>query len=169
MPDSALASFCNGSQEFMSLPILVSKFTEMDHFQNVDKLCQRLAVPSDFSLENISYNAHQKNDPKTLILIWDLGASFGLAPFLSDLIDYVEADIPVKDVTKINRVVGIGTKLHRFQNYQGQDIFLPCGLYHLPQTEICNFSLPKPITKFMEDTPCCMVMLWRCIARAIEL
>ena len=70
------------------------------------------------------------------MLIWDSGASFGLTPFLSDFIDYVEADIPVNDVTKINWVVGIGTTLHKFQNYQWQDIFLPCVSYHLPQTDV---------------------------------
>ena len=80
----------------------MSKFTEMDHVQNVEKLCQRLAVLSDSSVENRLYNAHQNNDPKTLTLIWYSVSSFGLTPFRSDFIDYVEADIPVKDVTKIN-------------------------------------------------------------------
>ena len=55
-------------------------------------------------------------------------------------IDYVEADIPVKDATKINRLIGIGTTLHKFQNDQGQDIFFPCILYHLPQTDVLFIS-----------------------------
>ena len=55
---------------------------------------------------------------------------------LSDLIDYVEADITIKDATKTNRVIGIGTTLHKFQNDQGKDIFLPCVYYHLPQTYV---------------------------------
>ena len=69
VPDATLASFCDGSQDFLSLPRLISIFTEMDHVQNIEKICQQVAVLSDHSLENISYNAHQKNDPKTLILI----------------------------------------------------------------------------------------------------
>ena len=105
----------------------------MDHVQNVEKLCQQLAVLSESSLENRLYNAQQKNDPKTLMLIWVSGASFGLTPFWSNFIDYVEVDIPVKDMTKINWVIGIGTTLHKLQNDQGQDIFLPCVLYHIPQ------------------------------------
>jgi hypothetical protein len=31
-------------------------------------------------------------DPKTMILIWDTGASAGLTPFRSDFIDYVEVE-----------------------------------------------------------------------------
>ena len=36
--DATLAYFCDGSQEFLSLPILMYKLTEMDHVQNVEKL-----------------------------------------------------------------------------------------------------------------------------------
>ena len=113
----------------------------MDHVQNDEKLCQQLAVLGDCYLENTSYNSHRKNDPKTLMLIWDSGASFKITPFRSNFIDYVEADIPLKGVTKINRVIGIGTTLHRFQIDQGWDIFLFCVLYHLPQTDVRLFSL----------------------------
>ena len=100
--DATLAYFCDGSQNFPSLPRLMYKFIYMEHVQNVEKLCQRLDVLSDCYSENRSYSAHQKNDPKTLILIWALGASFGLTTFHSDFIDYVKGYIPVKDVTKIN-------------------------------------------------------------------
>ena len=54
VPDDTLTFFCDGSQEFLIPPRLMSKFTEMDHVQNVEKLCQKLAVISDFSLENRS-------------------------------------------------------------------------------------------------------------------
>jgi hypothetical protein len=46
-------------------------------------------------------------DPKTLILIWDTGGSASLTPFCSDFIDYVECDTDVRDVTKVNKVIGI--------------------------------------------------------------
>ena len=114
----------------------MSKLTDMDHVHNVEKICHQLDALSDSYLENRLYNAHYKNDPKTLILIWDLGASFWLTPFRSDFIDYVKADIPVKDVTKINGEIGIGTTLYKFKNYQGKDIFLPCVLYNLTQTHV---------------------------------
>ena len=116
VPDSTLLSFCDGSQDFLSLPKLMSKFTEMDHVQNVEKLCQLLAALGDRFLDNRSYYSHQKNDPKNLMLFWDSVASFGLTTFRSYFIDYVEVDIPAKDVTKINLLIGIGTTLHKLQN-----------------------------------------------------
>ncbi len=60
-----------------------------------------------------------------------MGASFGLTPFCSDFIDYVECNIPVRDVTKVNRVVGIGTT-----DVNGNPVYLPCVSYHLPETDV---------------------------------
>ena len=79
-------------------------------------------------------------DPKTLILIWDTGGSAGLTPFRSDFIDYVECDIEVRDVTKVNKVIGIGTTLHKFVDAAGKDVYLPCVSYHLPLTDVRLFS-----------------------------
>ncbi len=36
-------------------------------------------------------------DPKSLMLIWDTGASFGLTPFRSDFIDYVVGAVLIKN------------------------------------------------------------------------
>ena len=60
--------------------------------------------------------------------------------FRSDFIDYVEAEIAVKDVTKVNIVIGIGTTLHKFRKDKGNIVFLPCVLYHLPTTDVRLFS-----------------------------
>jgi hypothetical protein len=79
-------------------------------------------------------------DPRSLILIWDTGALFGLTLFRSDFIDYVECDIPVHDVTKVNKVIGIGTTLHNFTNTNENFVYLPCVLYHLPETDVRLFS-----------------------------
>ena len=144
--DDTLESFFDGSQDFLSFPIFMAKFTKMDHAQNVETLCQWLAILSDRSLDNKMYNDHENKKPKDLVLIWDTGESFGLTPFRNDLIDYAEADIPVKDVTNINRVIGIGTTIHKFQNNKGKGIFLPCVSYHITTTDV-RLSLPKPITK----------------------
>jgi hypothetical protein len=78
-------------------------------------------------------------DPRSLILIWNIGASYELTPFCCDVIDLVECDIPVRDVTKVNKVIGIGTTLHKFANTDGKPVFLPCVSYHLPQTDVCLF------------------------------
>ena len=61
-------------------------------------------------------------DPKRLILIWDTGGSAGSTPFRTDFIDYVECKIDVCDVTKVNKVIGIGTTLHKFIDANGSDI-----------------------------------------------
>ncbi len=79
-------------------------------------------------------------DPKTLILIWDTGTSAGLTPFWSDFIDYVECEIDVCNITKVNKVVGIGTPLHKFMDNNGNHVYLPCVSYHLPTTDVQLFS-----------------------------
>jgi hypothetical protein len=73
-------------------------------------------------------------------LVWDTGASLGLTPYRADFFDYVEVNILVRDVTKTNYVVGIGTVIYKFQNDKGEDVFLPCIAYHLPTADICLFS-----------------------------
>ncbi len=89
----------------------------------------RIVVPIDVPLY-----------PKSLMLIWDMGASFSLTPFQSDFIDYVARTLPVWDVTKVNKVMGIGTTLHKFTDTRGFLVYLPCVSYHLPQTDIRLFS-----------------------------
>ena len=43
------------------------------------------------------------------------------------------------DVTNINLLIGIVTTLHKFQNDQGKDIFLPSVSYHSTQTYVQLF------------------------------
>ena len=64
-------------------------------------------------------------DFKGIPLVWDTGASQGLTPFTKDFIHYQKCDIPVKDVSKINRVIGIGTVMYKFRATNGDEIFLP--------------------------------------------
>ncbi len=73
-------------------------------------------------------------------MIWDAGALFGLTPFHSDFIDYVECNIPVRNVTKVNKVIGIGTTLHKFTDTNGNPVYLRCISYHLPETDVRLFS-----------------------------
>ena len=79
-------------------------------------------------------------DPCTNVIIWDTGASFGLTPFKSDFIYYLKCDTPVKDVTKFNTVIGIGTKIHKFVDANVKDVLLPFFYYHLPTTDVQLFS-----------------------------
>ena len=52
----------------------------------------------------------------------------------------MEAEIAVKDVTKINKVIGIGTTLHKFRNDKRKIVFLQCVSYHLPTIYVRLFS-----------------------------
>ena len=79
-------------------------------------------------------------DPKTLMLIWDTGASAGLTPFWSDFIDYVECEIDVCDISKVNKAIGIGTTLHKFVDNNGNNVYLPDVSYHPPSTDVRLFS-----------------------------
>ena len=63
-----------------------------------------------------------------------------MTPFCSDLIDYVECNIDVRNVMKVNKVIGIGTTLHKFVDGLGNDVYLPCVSYHLPLTDVWLFS-----------------------------
>jgi hypothetical protein len=63
-----------------------------------------------------------------------------MMPFLSDFIDYVECEIDVCNITKVNKVVGIGTTLHKFVDSNGNHVYLPCVSYHLPTTDVRLFS-----------------------------
>ena len=69
----------------------------------------------------------------------DTGDSLGLTPYRADFFDYLEVNIPVSNVTKMNYVVGIGTVIYKSQNNKGEDVFLPCIAYHLPSANICLF------------------------------
>ncbi len=70
----------------------------------------------------------------------------GLTPYRADFFDYVEVSIPVRDVTKMNYVVGIGTVIYRFQNDKGDDIFhLELLITLLLQTFV--YSVHSPIIR----------------------
>ena len=124
----------------MLLQKLLSLFTKIDHVVNVADLTKRANLLRGKILENRLLQNSDSKDPRTMMLVWDTGASYGLTPLSSDFIDHLKCDIPVKDVTKINRVIEIGTTLRNFIESNGQDIFLPCIFYYLTQTDVYLFS-----------------------------
>ncbi len=125
-------------RNYLQLPRLLSKFTPIDHEKNIFSCIARVAALWG-TFENCPVGGGKLN-PRSLMLIWDTGASYGLTPFCSDFIGYLECDIPVWDVTKVNKVIRIGTRLHKFTDSDGKPVFLPCISYHLPQTNVCLFS-----------------------------
>ncbi len=97
--------FCDG-KDFLTLFCLLSKFSSINHVNNVTSIAGRVhALRGTYggTYESCCPHKHVPLDPKSLMLIWVMGASYGLTPFRSDFIDYVKCDIPVKDVTKVNK------------------------------------------------------------------
>ncbi len=43
-------------------------------------------------------------------------------------------------ISKINKVIGIGTAIHKFVDTKGQFVSLPQVAYHLPSSDACLFS-----------------------------
>ena len=85
----------------------MSSFTKLDYVENVADLTQRENMQRSQILENRVLKNSNNKDPITMLLVCDTGDSYGLKPYRSDFIDYIECDIPVKEVTKVNRVIGI--------------------------------------------------------------
>ena len=72
----------------------------------------------------------------------------------------MEADIAVKDVTKINCVIGIGTTLHKFKMKKVRTYsYLVSNIIYLQQ--MYGSSIPKHIIKCMEETPIYAVIVWK--------
>jgi hypothetical protein len=132
--DDFLKTDCN----YLQLPRLLSQFKSIDHEKNISSCMARVAALRG-AFENRPVSGGNL-DPRSLVLIWDTGASYGLTPFDSGFIDYLESDIPVQDITRVNKIIGIGTTLHKFTNTDGKSVFLPCVSYHLPQMDVCLFS-----------------------------
>jgi hypothetical protein len=139
LKSSTLQSFSAVDHDFLRLPQLLKTFCNHDyHLSRIKSVLDRVALLCvTFEMH---HSASDCLDPKTLILIWDTGASAGMTPFCSNFIDYVECEIDVQDITKVNKVVGIGTTLHRFVDTNGNDVYLPCVSYHLPSADVCLFS-----------------------------
>ena len=135
---STLDRFCSHGHDFLALPRIINSFSDREfHKRNIQSCLSRFAVLRGmYDLHHAGCNIN----PKTMVLIWDTGASAGLTPFRSDFIDYVEVDFEIRDVTKANKVVGIGTTLHRFVDDKGRDVYLPMVAYHLPTTDVRLFS-----------------------------
>ncbi len=90
---STLNKLCYGNHDFLTLPWLVNSFSDREfHEKNIKSCLSRDAVLRGmFDV----HHAGCKRDPKTMVLIWDTGASAGLTPFRSDFIDYVEVDFEI--------------------------------------------------------------------------
>ncbi len=134
-----MTQFCYSDHEnFIKLPQLLHSFNHDSHSEQSQQAIKRFHAIRATLETGCDPNAPDSFDK--MMLAWDTGASFGLTPFRRDFIDYVEVELPVKDVTKVNKVIGVGTAIFKFKNASGHDIFLPCIAYHLPTADIRLFS-----------------------------
>jgi hypothetical protein len=134
-----LQDFCAVDHDFLRLPQLLETFCNHNYHVRQIKLAldQVALLCGTFEMYQ---SAPERLNPKNLILIWDTGASAGLTPFWSDFIDYVKCEINVCDITKVSKVVGIGTTLHKFVDNNSNHVYLPCVSYRLPSTDVRLFS-----------------------------
>ena len=77
---------------------------------------------------------------KNTQLIWGAGVLFRLPSFKSAFVDYVDANVEVKDVTKINKLIGTGTTLYKMVDVDETAAFRLCICYHLLTNNIRLFS-----------------------------
>ena len=118
--NNVLHQFCYGDQDFTQLPHLLRSLNGMQPLQEwrnqtiAQSVVNRLNV-FWCSLESNAGQCNHNSSFESTPLVWDTGASLGLTPFRVDFFDYVEVNIPVKDVTKTNYMVGIGTSSTSFK------------------------------------------------------
>ena len=117
------------NRDFLQHHRLLSSFTKIFHVTNVADLTQRANPLRDHILENQVLQNSNGNDSRTMVLVWGTGAPYGLTPFRSDFIDYMKCNILVKEMTKVNSVIGIRNTFHKFIERNGQDII---AMYLLP-------------------------------------
>ena len=138
IPDDKLSRFCEQSN-FLSPMRLLRELKNSDHVANITTTIARMNILLCNTSAN-SKRALQQCAVKSTPLVYDTGASHGLTPFRSDFIDYQECDIPVKDISKVNRVRGIGTGMYKFVATNGDLLYLPGLAYHLDTADIRLFS-----------------------------
>ncbi len=83
---STLDKICDGSKAFLKLSQSLSKFDSVDHSKNVHEClacvhAMRGIYGGTYGNKNSGPHIDVLLDPKSLMLIWDTGASFGLTPF----------------------------------------------------------------------------------------
>jgi hypothetical protein len=145
LQESMLDFFCERNKDFLKLSHLLSRFHSADHSKNSQECLDcihatRGTFSGTYGYEKSGPHIDVPLDPKQLMSIWDMGASYGLTPVLSNFIDYVVCTIPVRDVTKVNNVIGIGTTLHKVTDTKELPVYLPVVSYHLSHADVHLFS-----------------------------
>ena len=132
------------TQSPLDVMISINGMKVQDHAANVKKLMSRVAClqgPIRLAQMDSSQDGNDSDNFYSTPLIYDTGASFGLTPYRSDFIDFEEASIPVKDISKTNTVLGIGTVMYKLKATNGDELLVPGLSYYLPE---CDVRLMSP-------------------------
>ena len=125
-------SFCDEKIRYiLQLQILLSSFNKIYHVANVADFTHREKLLRGQIFVNQVRQNNDRKYPRMMFLVWYTRTSYGLTQSRGVLNDYVKCNIPVKEVTKVNRIIGIGTTLHKFIDSNGKYLFFPCISYHL--------------------------------------
>ena len=119
---------------------LLGELQGSDHVANFKAAFSRMNILLCNTISNTNHLALQLCAINTNPLVYYTGASHGLTPFRADFIDNKECDIPVKYISKVNRVRGIGPVMYKFVATNGDLLYLPGLAYHLDTADICLFS-----------------------------
>ncbi len=137
------AAFCSQINPLACLPVINNMADKFDHHDAAQHAVNQMnafllhqTISFGLSKKDNSIKRESKVDFKHTPLIWDTGATHKLNPFMKDFIHYHPCDIPVKDISKVNRVIGVGTVMHTFRATNGEDIFLPGVSFHLLTADI---------------------------------
>jgi len=127
----------------LDVMLSIRGISAQDHVENVKKLMARVAcLQGPIRLAQLDSSAlEEPPDYYTTPLIYDTGASFGLTPYLADFIDFQEVCIPVRDISKTNYVLGIGTVMYKLKATNGDELLVPGLSYYLPD---CDVRLMSP-------------------------
>jgi hypothetical protein len=136
IPNELLSQFCRHADPTYYVRLLKELDGDIDHMtKSAQKAVERMNL---FRLQVLGTRKDTTDELsfENMRLVWDTGASFGLTPFRDDFIDYQPCSLPVKDISKMNYVIGVGTVMYKFQAENGDVLYVPGIAYHLPSAEI---------------------------------
>jgi hypothetical protein len=120
LDDMYLAAFCSQINPLACLPVINAMADKFDHHHaaqhavnQTDAFLLQQTISFGLSKKDKSIKQESKKDFKHTPLIWDTGATHRLTAFLKDFIHYHPCDILVKDISKANRVIRVGTVMHK--------------------------------------------------------
>jgi hypothetical protein len=115
-----LAAFCSQINPLACLPVINAMADKFDrhhtaqHAVNqMNEFLLQLTISFGLSKKDKSIKQESKVDFKHTPLIWDTEATHRLTPVLKDFIHYHLCDTQVKDISKVNRVIRVGTVMHK--------------------------------------------------------